>query len=171
MKTMIVYSSKTGNTKKVAEAILEVMPEGTFIHSVSEQPALEDCDLVILGCWIDKGNADAAMKEYIQGVKDKKVALFATLGAYPDSPHAGKVIERLKQLVDASNEYLGDFICQGKIDPALTERVRQYPPDHPHYMTPERINRHMEAAKHPDSRDLETAQKVFMEVLRRAEGI
>ena len=69
------------------------------------------------------------MQEYMKGIKDKKVALFATLGGYPDSDHAVKVIENARELIEASNDYIGSFICQGKIDPELTERSKQYPPD------------------------------------------
>ena len=49
MKTLIVYSSLTGNTKKVAEAIAAVLP-GCDLLPVEEAPAsVEGYDLVALG--------------------------------------------------------------------------------------------------------------------------
>ena len=39
MKTIVLYSTRTGNTKKVAEAIAEALPAGTPCLSVKEVPA------------------------------------------------------------------------------------------------------------------------------------
>ena len=36
MKTIVLYSTRTGNTKKVAEAIAEALPAGTPCLSVKE---------------------------------------------------------------------------------------------------------------------------------------
>ena len=52
MKTLIVYSSKTGNTRKVAEAIHAVLPAGTDIFPVSEAPEPDAYDFVVVGYWV-----------------------------------------------------------------------------------------------------------------------
>ena len=62
MKILLVYSSRTGNTKKVAEAIGEEL--GISAVPVEEKPAAADFDLVIAGFWVDRGTADAKMKAY-----------------------------------------------------------------------------------------------------------
>lgn len=167
MKALVVYSSKTGNTKKVAEAIMEVLPEGSRIFPVEEPPPPESYDLVVLGFWVDKGNADKKMLEYMKKVRGKKVALLATLGAHPASPHGARVMERVRGLVEEENEYVGGFICQGKIAPELTERAKKHPPGHSHHMTPERIALHEEAARHPDGADLDNAKKSFAALLEK----
>ena len=41
MKALVVYSSRTGNTRKIAEAIAAVLP-GCEIHPVESAPALEE---------------------------------------------------------------------------------------------------------------------------------
>ena len=52
MSTIILYSSLTGNTKSVAEAMASVMPEGTPCVPVKEAPAnLADYDTVFVGVW------------------------------------------------------------------------------------------------------------------------
>ncbi|MDR2258623.1 MAG: flavodoxin family protein, partial [Treponema sp.] len=59
-KGLIVYSSKTGNTKKVAEGILKALQEKNLdvrIAAVEENPAPADWNLV--GFWLDKGDMDA----------------------------------------------------------------------------------------------------------------
>lgn len=168
MKTLVTYSSLTGNTKMVAEAILRVMPEGTDFCPVEEAPNPEAYDFIALGFWADRENADKRAQGYINRIKDKKVALFMTLGAYPDSQHALNTMENAKMLViENSNEVVGEFMCQGKVDPRLVERFTKLPADNPHGMTPERKARLDEAAKHPNEDDLQKAQTAFIGIVAK----
>ncbi|MFW6263393.1 MAG: flavodoxin family protein [Thermotogota bacterium] len=168
MKTLLVYSSRTGNTKKIAHEIHQVLPEGTDIFPIEQAPAPGDYEMIIIGFWVDRGTADKKTLEYIKAIEKKKVAFFITLGAYPDSEHAKKVIENGKELLGEKNEVLGSFICQGKIDPALTEKFKSLPPDHPHTMTPERKKRHEIAAKHPNEEDFQKAKDLFKALLNES---
>lgn len=161
MKTLIVYSSLTGNTKKVAEAIKEVFGDEADLFSVEEKPDARAYDLIAVGFWVDRGTADKKAQAYITELREKKVALFATLGAYPDSEHARKSMQNAGALLNASNQLLGTFICQGKVNGNLMEKFKDLPQGHPHAMTPERIARHREAAKHPDEVDLRKAKAIF----------
>ena len=167
MKTLIVYSSLTGNTRKVAEAVKEVFGDEADILPVEEKPSADGYDLVAVGFWVDRGTADKKAHEYITGLRAKKVALFATLGAYPDSDHARQSMANARSLLDDSNQFIGSFICQGKIDPRLAEQFKNLPEGHPHAMTPERAARYREAAKHPDKADLEKAKTVFAAVRQK----
>ncbi len=57
MKSIVIYSSLTGNTKQVAEAITSVLPAGTPCVSMKEVPSdLSSYDLVFAGFWVDKGD-------------------------------------------------------------------------------------------------------------------
>ncbi len=160
MKAMVVYSSLTGNTKKIAQSIWGVMPEGTEIYAVENAPSPAGYDFIAMGFWVDKGTADSKAQEYMTGIKKKKVGMFATLGAEPGSRHARDVLERGRELL-ADNEIVAEFICQGKIDPKLIQVMAKV-----HPMTPERKKRHEEAAKHPNEEDCENARKVFGADLR-----
>ncbi|HOO34163.1 MAG TPA: flavodoxin family protein [Thermotogota bacterium] len=164
MKTLLVYSSKTGNTKKVAEEIIKVLPQGSEIYPVEEAPEPSQYDNVVIGYWINRGTADDKTLKYIERIEGKKVGFFCTLGAYPDSEHALNCIKNGYELLGINNEVLTSFICQGKIDPALTERFKELPPDHPHAMTPERKKRHEIASKHPDADDFRNAQEAFKSI-------
>ena len=166
MKTLIVYSSLTGNTKMVAEAMFAAAPAGAEIYSVGDAPAAEGYDLVAVGFWVDRGSADKNAAKYLLALRNQKVALFGTLGAYPDSDHARDCMARAAMLLDSGNTLAGTFICQGKIAAKLRESFKNLPPDHPHAMTPERIARHEEAGKHPNEEDLAKAQEFFHKVLK-----
>ena len=160
MKILLTYSSLTGNTKKVAEAIYSILPQGTDLYPVEIAPKPEQYDLIIIGFWTDRASADKMAQKYMEKVKKQKVAIFGTLGASPQSDHAKETIENVKKLL-MDNEVIVSYLCRGKIDPKLTERMKQLASDHPHSMSPERIRTHVEASKHPTEEDLIEAKEVF----------
>ena len=59
MKTLVIYSSLTGNTKKLAQAIANEM-EDTEIISVDEfrVSMMDNFDFFMIGYWVDKGVCD-----------------------------------------------------------------------------------------------------------------
>ena len=161
MKILVVYSSKTGNTKRVAEAIAEELR--TTATDVRGQPDPAGYDLVIAGYWVDRGAPDAKMKQWLGLLTGGRVAVFATLGARADSDHAAKCLEAGKALAgERGAMVVGGFICQGKVDPALVEMMKgMFPAGHPHAMTPERLAGIAEADSHPDEADLSAARDYF----------
>ena len=79
MKILITYSSKTGNTKKVAEAIKSQIPQAD-IFSVSEiqnMEKIEKYDLIFIGGWIDKGTFDAGALKTAELIRNKKLHIFS----------------------------------------------------------------------------------------------
>lgn len=165
MKMAVVYSSRTGNTKMVAEAIHSIMPQETAIFAVENAPDPSEFSFLALGFWVDKGQPDKAMEDYMSKIKGASLGLFGTLGAWPDSDHARDSMEKAKSMV-ADNTVLGTFICQGKVDPKLLAamaKMREAQQAHP--MTPERAARIEEAKKHPNQDDCEAAKKVFAGIL------
>ena len=149
MKALVVYSSRTGNTRKIAEAIAAVLP-GCEIHPVESAPAPEGYDLVAVGYWVDKGIPDAQAKAYLETVRDA-------------NDHARDCIAQGEALVNAPerrNRVIGTYLCQGKVDPKIVAMMQKMASD-VHPMTPERKARLEEAAKHPDEADCLRAQEAF----------
>ena len=157
MKTAVIYSSETGNTKKVAEAIRAAMPEGAELHAIEDAPPPAAYDLLVIGFWVDKGVADAKASAYMKTITNKKVFSFFTLGADPASPHAKSCADKAPTFYGADCEHLGAYYCQGAVAPKLIDWMKQLPADHPHGPNEERLARWAEAAKHPDQADLEAA--------------
>lgn len=167
MKTLIAYSSKTGNTKKVGEAVLKAFPNGE-IRDISEVDHL-DYELIVVGTWIDKSTADTKALKFIETIKDKKTAFFYTLGAYPDSAHATDCTTNIKNLFEANNnEIIGHFHCQGAIDPKLIGWMSSLPAEHPHSPNPDRIKRWEDAKNHPNEQDFKMAEEAFKNILVKA---
>lgn len=172
-KSLIVYSSVTGNTKQVAEAIAEALAPNADIHKVEDNPSTEGYDLVAVGYWVDKGSADAKATKYLQSIKNTKVAIFATLGAEPDSQHALDSLQKGRDLLDSSNEVVGDFICQGKIDPKIIAFMAKHFGTNGkgfHAVDEKRKQRHIQASTHPDAQDLANAKARFSEIKQRLTG-
>lgn len=163
MKTLLVCSSKTGNTWKVAAEAERVF--GVACVRVEDEPPADGCDLVVAGYWVDRGQPDAKMKAYLGALRGKRVALFATLGADPHSQHAQDALRAGREALGEGCTCVDAFLCQGRVDPALVEPMaKMFSAGHPHAMTPERRARIAEAAKHPDEKDLSDARAFFMRV-------
>lgn len=166
MKNLIVYSSLTGNTKKIAEACHGVCGIDWDLKSIEEYINLNEYDKVVVGFWVDRGQPDKKSLELISKLENKKIAFFATLGAYSDSEHAQNTLDNAKKLFEKNNNIVfSQFICQGAVDPKLIERMKTFPLDHPHGPNPARLKRWEDASKHPNEADLENAENWFKPIL------
>lgn len=168
-KSLVVYSSLTGNTKKVAEAVQSVIPNCDIFPVENAPENLDDYYFVSVGYWVDRGLPDAKSKKFIKSLKNMNVALFGTLGAYPDSPHALGCIrdsEAMLKKEGSNNNVLGSFLCLGKIDPKLIDYMGKFMGD-THPVTPERKERLLQVQTHPDENDLEQVKAVFKNFAER----
>ena len=69
----ILYSSMTGNTKLLADTIRAALPEEKCDYFGVCDGAEAKSDLLYVGFWTDKGNADAAALSLLAKLKNKKV--------------------------------------------------------------------------------------------------
>lgn len=158
MKSLVVYSSKSGNTKRVAEAVARGLGEDTVLATPADAPDYRDFDFVAVGFWIEKERPNFEVQKYLRRLKGKKVGVFFTLGADSASDHAQICLENVKPFFE-ENEVLGYFMCQGKIDPARVKWVRQMPPSE--MLSTEHPAHWDRAALHPDVDDLARAAETF----------
>lgn len=172
-KYIVLYSSRTGNTKKIAEAICSALPVGTPCRSVGEAPTdLNDYDCLFIGFWVDRGTADQQTQQLLQQVSHRHIALFATLGADPCSQHAADSLRNAAALCPGENSLVHSFICQGKVDPQLIEQMkRMFPPGHPHAVDKKREAIHEEAKRHPNEADVAAAKAFAAETAKRVENM
>lgn len=166
MKSIVIYSSQTGNTKKVARGIANSL--SCELVSFEEELAKKwnEFDFIALGFWVDKGFADQKMKAFMQGISNKNIGLFMTLGAEPDGEYAKETLQKTKDMMIANNcKILKEFISQGSIDPNTIITMRQLAEKlgdkFPHPVTPQREARWIQAASHPDETDIRNAMEAF----------
>ena len=160
----ILYSSVTGNTKLLAETIRAALPEEKCDYFGTCDSAEAKSDLLYIGFWTDKGNADAATLALLAKLRGKKIFLFGTAGFGGSEAYFRKVLDRVRRSVDASNRVVGEYMCQGKMPQAVKDRYLRMKeqPEHPANldMLIENFDR---ALPHPDTADLEKLRKAVAE--------
>lgn len=165
-KWAVIYSSVTGNTKKIAEAMAEAVGKDCDVFRVQEAPEdVSDYDVVLLGYWLRLGAPDPLMLKYLPKVHGTRVCFFQTHGTDPTSEHAVTSFARAGYQLGADCEILGTFGCRGKIQPALLAKRKNAGPDDPHGGEKSR-ERWRLASTHPDAAD-EAAAKEFIDDMRR----
>ena len=161
MKTLVVYSSQTGNTKKLAETVCESLPNGTLMCSVDEAPNPDDYDLVALGFWLQAGQPDPKSAGYLEKLKGhQNVFLFATHGANPNSEHAKNAMARAQSLAENAT-VTGTFSCFGEVNPKVLAKVKAKP------QPPVWIDDSAHAVGHPDQRDLQRLRASLAAAINR----
>ncbi len=164
MNILILYSSVTGNTQKLAQAIQSRTHNITClpieqVRQINDKIRRSEYDILFLGFWVYRGKPDPRMLRFMQSLKNVRTAVFGTLAAYPDSDHARRCLSAAKDCLHG-NTVLGGFLCLGKLtEKRLTQKMQAGSTKHP--MTDERKKRLLEGLKHPDTQDCENFQKFF----------
>lgn len=116
MKTIIIYTSKTGFTEKYAnwlsgrlDAILMTFDEAKKINDT----VFDEADAIIYGGWVMAGKVVGVewFTQKIDNWKGKRLAVFAVGGCPNDAPD---IEENLKNILsDEQRKYAKAFYCQG----------------------------------------------------------
>lgn len=168
MNILIAYSSETGNTKKLANGIYnELCAKGLKVEimPIKEVCTLDTYDSILVGYWVDKGGPNKEAAKFMETIKNKKVGIFATLGAYPESKHGFESLERGEEIIKENNEVIGRYICQGAVSKALIEGFKKLDSSNYHAISDEKIRRYKIAELHPNESEILSAAIMFSERL------
>ena len=158
---LILYSSITGNTKSIAEAIYKEAPEGSAIKDIKEWDTfsgdLDSYAVVACGYWLKLGGPDPLMSRRLPAIKNKKVVFFETHGALVGSEHAVTAFARAACLLGENCEVVGTYSCQGRINPVLLAKRENTGEDDPHGPSEENKRRWQMASEHPSAEDFADA--------------
>ena len=157
----IVFSSVTGNTKQLAEAIRESLPEtGCDYFGLCSAEALKS-EMLYVGFWTDKGNADEASLALLKTLKNKKIFLFGTAGFGISEAYFRRVLDNVRLSIDDSNSIVGEYMCQGRMPQSVRERyvALKAQPQHPANIDTLIENFDL-ALSHPDAADLDKLKKL-----------
>lgn len=169
MKVAIIYSSKTGNTEKIAQEIKKQIPKEDLVFFGKPTEIVPQADLYFLGSFTDKGNASKEMLSFLPKIKQKQVAYFATAGYGGSKEYYQTLFERVKKQIDSSNQILGYFYCQGKMPLQVKERYLSLMTQHPEDKTLSVSLENFEKAQtHPDEKDLQEVNHWSFSILQKA---
>lgn len=130
MKSLVVYSSQTNNTKTLAKAVYDTLPDGKEICPIEEAPdSLADYDLVAVGFWLQAGKPDPKSEVFLSKIGSNNLFLFATHGAAKGSTHAQNAIDSARELAPAAH-IVGTYSCPGEVNPKVlaTAAAKPEPP-------------------------------------------
>ena len=111
MKTIVVYSSYTGKTKGIAEAVAKGIGENISCVSLDEIPTdIASYDCVFFGCYIESGFIDGRSQEVLKTLTNKNIALFVTMWIGPYSDDIAKRLRRIVEILPAGCNVIGTYI-------------------------------------------------------------
>ena len=158
----IIFSSVTGNTKLLANAIRDALPQENCDYfgtsSIRENPTSE---LLFIGFWTDKGTADENTLNLLKALHDKKIFLFGTAGFGGIEEYYQKILAKTKDAIDASTTLVGEYMCQGKMSLSVKERYVKMIEEHGHKPNLDALLENFDSAlSHPDANDLEKLKEL-----------
>jgi flavodoxin len=127
MRVLVAYMSKTGNTKKVAEAIFGEIREEKEIKRIDEVDSLEGYDLAFLGFPVHALGPDKKAKAFLERhTKGNKVVLFITHASPEDHEELPSFLAKFRDAA-AGADLLGMFDCQGQLAAGVRFVMRIHP--------------------------------------------
>ena len=160
---LVLYQSESGNTKKIAASIFSRLPGNSKdLIDIDTDKTIPEANVYFIGFCVHRGSCSMEVSDFLSDLSGKQIALFGTCGM-GDSPEYYKDIAgRVSAWIEADNDYLGYFICQGKMPQSVRDRYIKMKenPEHPANldMLIENFDR---ALSHPDADDLERLKKTL----------
>ena len=105
----IIFNSKTGNTRKLADAIHEALPQENCDLFGAVEGDVPASETLYIGFWTDKGSADKATAELLAKLKNRKIFLFGTAGFGGSEEYFTNILDNVKKLINESNTVVGEY--------------------------------------------------------------
>lgn len=172
MRYKVVFTSRTGNTERLARAVYDAIDDpNKDIERLSEGTSPLEADTYFIGFWVDRGSCSPEVMDFLDSLSGKNVILFGTCGTGQDEIYYNKLTRTVSGLIPAGNRYLGTYLCQGKMPMSVRERFEAMlevkgKEQMAHYL----IRNFDEALLHPDEHDLACAKGFVQQMLRKCGG-
>lgn len=126
MKKAVVYSSVTGNTRKLAEAICDKV--GAQYCGKPCDEALE-AENIFVGFWATRNSCGEDIKGFIEKLSGKRVFIFGTAGYNNTKEYFDEILNSVKAIVPDSNTIVGAYMCQGKVSDTMKAKIKDMKPE------------------------------------------
>ena len=156
MKTSVVFSSKTGNTQQLANAVAAALPKQELLYTGAPNEAALAADRLYIGFWTDRGSCNREIAAFLKQVKGKEVFLFGTAGFGGEPAYFESILNRVAQCLGQGNTLIGTFMCQGRMPSSVRRRYERTAEANPVQAArmAQLIENFDEAAAHPSDDDL-----------------
>jgi flavodoxin len=123
MRTRVIYSSLTGNTRRLAEAMAGAL--GVAAEPAKEVASLDGVELLFLGSGVYAGRPGLSMARLLRRVRELSGVRVGLFGSYGGDPNH---LERMAEGVQAKGaQVIGRFSCRGRDWFALGLVARGHP--------------------------------------------
>ena len=168
VKYSIVFSSLTGNTKKLADTIRAVLPEEDCEYFGAPKAEELHSEMLYIGFWTDKGRCNQEITDFLKTLKGKEVFLFGTAGFGGSQEYFDKILSSVQKCLGASNTVIGTYMCQGKMPQSVRERyVKMKNSPLPIPNVDKMIENFDTAVSHPDETDLQKLKYAVAQCIKR----
>ena len=112
MSYAIVFSSKTGNTRLLADTLRASLPQNECTYFGAPDPEALEAETLYIGFWTDKGHADDTLTAFLQTLKGKRIFLFGTAGFGGSAPYFEKILAAtpMGHFGDSEKDLLGALL-------------------------------------------------------------
>lgn len=157
MTYSIVYSSKTGNTKMLADALHQALPADDCVYFGAPDAQALAAERIYIGFWTDKGTCDAETAAFLAQLTQQEIFLFGTCGFGGGVAYFEQILARVRDLLPESVQLVGSYLCPGKMPQSVRDRYVRIAEEEPAKRS------HMQkmifnfdcALSHPDANDLQ----------------
>ena len=157
MTYSIVYSSKTGNTKMLADALHQALPADDCLYFGAPDAQALAAERIYIGFWTDKGSCDAETAAFLAQLTRQEVFLFGTCGFGGGVAYFEQILARVRDLLPESVQLVGSYLCPGTMPQSVRDRYVRIAEEEPAKRS------HMQkmifnfdcALSHPDADDLQ----------------
>ncbi len=166
MKYAVIYQSRGGNTKQLAEEIFHCL-SGTdkALLDLDEHPGIPRAEMYFVGFGIRNESCSMDIIDCLENIQESRFALFATCGLAPSEKYKARLERNLSVWFPENADYLGMYLCQGNAEedwqrtmigrmPSEEERLREM---------------FRRGAGHPDSADTRRAGEFAAKLQQKIE--
>lgn len=166
MKILVTYSSKTGNTEKIANAVYEALKDKDADIKKIADADFGGYDVIVLGYWLKSGTANDEAAEAMKKLSGKKVVLFGTLGAGDYDGYHKQSINNVEKLLPSDCALLDHklFRCTSIRLKALREQYAKEPND---AQVKWLLEDYEKNANRPDEEDFKDAREFVLAALSK----
>ena len=123
---LVTYYSRTGNTRKVAEAIFDALPEPKEIRPLGEVESLAPYALTFVGFPLWQFAPAPPAADFLKAkCEHARIAIFHTQGSPPDYWQVAETDDRLRGLFQA--HVVDRFSCQGEVSEDVIHMIESLP--------------------------------------------
>lgn len=167
MEYAVIYQSKSGNTRMIAEEIYDALEtENKILIDLDKTAQVPEADVYFVGFGIHNGFCSMEVLDCFEEIPGGSFAIFATCGYLPTDQYKFNLVKYLDAWFPEDSEYLGMYLCQGNVETERRAIMLGQMPDK------ERELKGMFeiGSSHPNQEDLESAADFARNVQETAEN-